>query len=182
MERAAKEAAAAVVGVVRERGGIGMGTRNMGTGFDGEPRRGGIGAAPPPPPPEAEAAARLRSVAPSPAHSPSPAPSPLPASSAAAAAVAAGAVVVPVYLGGQPEEGGARVGDVALTTATTVGSLRASLRAKFRLAPGFRLKRRRTVVDEGRDREPALAFFRGYEDAVVVEEETRGRVGFGRGT
>lgn len=168
MERAAKEAA--VVGVVRERGGIGMGTRDAGTGFDGEPRRGGVGAAPPPPPPEAEAAARLRSVAPS------------PASPAAAAAVAAGAVVVPVYLGGLPEEGGARVGDVALTTATTVGSLRASLRAKFRLGAGFRLKRRRTVVDEGRDREPALAFFRGYEDAAVVEEETRGRVGFGRGT
>ena len=180
MERAAKEAAAAaVVGVVRERGGIGVGTRDAGTGLDGEPPRWGFGAAPPPPPPEAEAAARLRSVAPSPA----PAPSPSPASSAAAAAVAAGAVVVPVYLGGQPDEGGARVGDVALTTATTVGSLRASLRAKFRLGAGFRLKRRRTVVDEDRDREPALAFFRGYEDAVVVvEEEARGRVGFGRGT
>ena len=108
--------------------------------------------------------------------------SPSPASPAAASAVATGAVVVPVYLGGQPEEGGARVGDVALTSATTVGSLRASLRARFRLGTGFRLRRRRTVVEEGRDREPALAFFRGYEDAMVVEEEARGRVGVGRGT
>ena len=169
MERAVEEAAAAAAAEALDRESGGIDTRRVDGRVDASDSRP---SAPPPPPPEA---ARLRSVAPSPS-------SPSPASPAAASAVAAGAVVVPVYLGGQPEEGGARVGDVALTSATTVGSLRASLRARFRLGTGFRLRRRRTVVEEGRDREPALAFFRGYEDAVVVEEEARGRVGVGRGT
>lgn len=175
MERAVEEAAAAAAAAEELDRESGSGDTR---GVDGEPppREDFRPSAPPPPPPEA---ARLRSVAPS---LRSVAPSPSPASPAAAAAVAAGAVVVPVYLGGQPEEGGARVGDVALTSATTVGSLRASLLARFRLGTGFRLRRRRTVVEEGRDREPALAFFRGYEDAVVVEEDARGRVGVGRGT
>ena len=92
-----------------------------------------------------------------------------PAPASAAAAAAAGAVLVPVYRGGQPEEGGARVGDVALTRDTTVGALRSSLRAQFTLPAGFRLRRRRVPIAAGEDHRAALDFFRGAGDAVVVD-------------
>jgi hypothetical protein len=74
-----------------------------------------------------------------------------------------------LHRGGQPEERGVRVGDVALTGDTTLGSLRASLQAQFQLPNGFRLRKRRVPIHPGQDHHAALDFFRGPGDALVVD-------------
>ena len=102
-------------------------------------------------------------------------------------------VLVPVYRGGVPEEGGVKVGDVALAPDTTVGSLRATLQDQFQLHPGgFRLCRCRLMGPEasshgrrggargnskapapvpihpGQDHHAAVDFFNGPADALVI--------------
>ena len=51
----------------------------------------------------------------------------------------------------------------------TLGSLRASLQSQFQLASGFRLRKRRIPLHRGQDHHPALDFFRGPGDALVVD-------------
>ena len=94
---------------------------------------------------------------------------PAPASAAAAAAADAGAMLVPVFRGGQPEEGATRVGDVALTSDTTVGSLRAALQSQFQLPAGFQLRKRRVPIHPTQDHHAALDFFSDRSSAIVVD-------------
>ena len=101
-----------------------------------------------------------------------PPPPPLEAAlSAAIAGIPPEATLVPVYRGGTREEGGVRVGDVALTRDVTVGSLRETLAERFGGgdARAFAMRRNGAVVDASHDTRAAADVFGGYEDAVVVD-------------
>ena len=100
-----------------------------------------------------------------------PPPPPLEAALSAVTAAIPEATLVPVYRGGTREEGGVRVGDVALTRDVTVGSLRETLAERFGGgdARAFAMRRNGAVVDASHDTRAAADVFGGYEDAVVVD-------------